>query len=163
MDKLPSNPRAIYMKSLKWRQKTTLPLQLKERYIPLRGNMVKTWIFLAGGHAFSAVCFLSTQAPQARRVPPRFEVTLRARIPSSPAEPPVLALWLNQGTRQFCGEPPQTPCTNFGRESLPCTGSCSRLLRAFRATMRPALDLVRPLVPSSQAYLSLHSSEAPQD
>jgi hypothetical protein len=28
--------------------------------------------------------------------------------------------------------------------------------------MRPALDLIRPLGPSSQAYLSLHSSEATQ-
>jgi hypothetical protein len=28
----------------------------------------------------------------------RFEVSRRARIPSPPAEPSVLALWLNQGT-----------------------------------------------------------------
>jgi hypothetical protein len=40
-----------------------------------------------------------------------FEVTRRTRIPSSPDELLVLALWLNQGTRRFCCEPPQTPQT----------------------------------------------------
>jgi hypothetical protein len=32
----------------------------------------------------------------------------RALTPCPPAEPPVLALWLNQGTLRFCGETPQT-------------------------------------------------------
>jgi hypothetical protein len=40
-----------------------------------------------------------------------FEVSQRTQIPSPPAEPPVLDLWLNQGTRRFCGELPQTPRT----------------------------------------------------
>jgi hypothetical protein len=38
----------------------------------------------------------------------------------------------------------------------------TRLRLAFLATMRPALDLVRPPGPSSRAYSSLQSSEAPQ-
>jgi hypothetical protein len=38
----------------------------------------------------------------------------------------------------------------------------TRLRLAFLATMRPALDLVWPLGPSSRAYLSLHSLEATQ-
>jgi hypothetical protein len=91
----------------------------------------------------------------------RFEASRRARIPYPPAEPPVLVLWFNQVTRQFSGEPPQTPRANSGCEPLPCTGSDRRLRLAFLATMRPALD-PWPSGPSSQAYLSLHSSEAPQ-
>jgi hypothetical protein len=37
-----------------------------------------------------------------------FEASRHARIPSPPAKPPDLVLWLNQLTRRFCGEPPQT-------------------------------------------------------
>jgi hypothetical protein len=42
------------------------------------------------------------------------------------------------------------------------TKNRTRLRLAFLATMRPALDLVRPPGPSSRAYLSLHTSEATQ-
>jgi hypothetical protein len=84
----------------------------------------------------------------------RFEVSRRARLLSAPAEPPVLVLWLNQVTRRFCGEPPQTPRADSGREPLPCTGSYPRLRLAFLATMRPTLDPVRPPSPSSRAYFS---------
>jgi hypothetical protein len=42
-----------------------------------------------------------------------------------------LVLWLNQVTRRFCGEPPQTPRADSGREPLPCTGSCPRLCLVF--------------------------------
>jgi hypothetical protein len=48
----------------------------------------------------------------------------------------------------------------IGFEAQPRNRTWLRL--AFLATMRPALDLVRPLGPSSRAYLSLHSSEATQ-
>jgi hypothetical protein len=41
MDELPSNPQAIYMKSLRVGEMTKLPLELKIRYTPLRGKMVK--------------------------------------------------------------------------------------------------------------------------
>jgi hypothetical protein len=98
-------------------------------------------------------------------------------------------LWSNRGTQQFSGEPLKTPHASFGLITpsiepakpftfgsrtvypvlphsmtwpLPCTGSYLRLRLAFLATMWPALDSVRPLGPSSRAYLSLHSSEVPQ-
>jgi hypothetical protein len=70
----------------------------------------------------------------------RFEASRRARIPSPPAEPSVLVSWFNQVTQPVCGDPPQTPRADSGREPLPCTGSCPRLRLAFLATMRPALD-----------------------
>jgi hypothetical protein len=49
---------------------------------------------------------------------------------------------------------------DLGFEAQP--RNCTRLRLAFLATMRPTLDPVRPPGPSSRAYLSLHSSEAPQ-
>jgi hypothetical protein len=49
---------------------------------------------------------------------------------------------------------------HLGFEAQP--RNCTRLRLAFLATMRTALDPVQPLGPSSQAYLSLHSSEATQ-
>jgi hypothetical protein len=76
-----------------------------------------------------------------------FEASRRARIPSPPIEPTVLVLWLNQVTRRFCGEPPQTPRADSSREQLPCTDSCPRPLLAFLATMRPALDPTGHRVP----------------
>jgi hypothetical protein len=84
----------------------------------------------------------------------RFKASWRARIPSPLAEHPVFVLWLNQVTRWFCGEPPQTPRADSGHEPLPCTGSCPRLRLAFHATMRPALD--------PNGHRVLHSSDAPQ-
>jgi hypothetical protein len=77
----------------------------------------------------------------------RFEASRRARISSPPAEPPVLVLWLNQITRRFCGELPQTPRADSGCEPLPYTGSCPRLCLTFLATMRPALDPADHRVP----------------
>jgi hypothetical protein len=77
----------------------------------------------------------------------RFEASRRVRISSSPAEPPVLVLWLNQVTRRFCGKPPQTPRADSSREPLPCTDSCRRLRLAFLATMRPTLDPTGDQVP----------------
>jgi hypothetical protein len=77
----------------------------------------------------------------------RFEASRRARIPSPPAEPPVLVVWLNQVTRRFCGEPSQTPRANSGREPLPCTDCDRRLRLAFLATMRPTLDPIGHRVP----------------
>jgi hypothetical protein len=49
------------------------------------------------------------QALRSRHASPGIEASRRAPIPSPPAEPPVLVLWLKQVTRRFCGEPPQTP------------------------------------------------------
>jgi hypothetical protein len=61
-----------------------------------------------------------------------------------------LVLWLNQVTRRFCGEPPQTTRANSGREPLPCTDSCPRLRLAFLATMWPALDPAGHWVPQAE-------------
>jgi hypothetical protein len=83
-----------------------------------------------------------------------FEVSPCAQIPSPPAEPPDLVLWLRQVTRWFCGELPQTPRADSDRELLPCTDSYPRLRLAFLATMRPTLDPVRQPGPQSRAYLS---------
>jgi hypothetical protein len=101
-------------------------------------------------------------SPRSRCVSSGIEDSRRARIPSPLVEPPVLVLWLNKVTQQFCSEPPQTPRADSGREPLPCTGSCARLRLALIPTMQPALNPIRPPGPSSRAYLSLHSSEAPQ-
>jgi hypothetical protein len=99
------------------------------------------------GHTFVAVCILPTQALRSRNVFADIKASQRARIWSPPAEPPLLILWLNQVTRRFCGEPPQTPHADSGREPLPCTGSCPRLRLPFLATMRPALDPAGHWVP----------------
>jgi hypothetical protein len=95
--------------------------------------MIKTWITSSGGHAFATVRILPTQAPHSRRVSLGIEASHGARIPSSPAGPPILVLWLSQVTRWFCGEPLQTPRADSGHELLPCTGSSPRLCLAFLA------------------------------
>jgi hypothetical protein len=115
-----------------------------------------------------------TQSLRSRHVSADIEASRRARIPSPPAKPPVLVLWLNQVTRRFSGEPPQTPRADSGREPLPCTDSGRRLHLAFLAIMRPTLDpaghrvpRVRPTCLSTprrprKAYTFLaHSSPAP--
>jgi hypothetical protein len=43
-------------------QMTKLPLQLKLRCTPLRGNMVKYHSSSSDGHAFAIVCVFPTQA-----------------------------------------------------------------------------------------------------
>jgi hypothetical protein len=68
-----------------------------------------------------------------------FEASRHVRIPYSPAEPPVLVLWLNQVTRRFCGELPQTQRADSGCEPLPCTGSDRRLRLAFLPPCGPHL------------------------
>jgi hypothetical protein len=85
-----------------------------------------------------------------------------------------LVLWLNQVTRWFSGEPPQTPRTDSGRELLPCTGSSRRLRLAFLTTMRPTFDpaghrvprvrptcLFTPRRPRKAWTFRTHSSPAP--
>jgi hypothetical protein len=76
------------------------------------------------GHTFAEVHVLQTQYLRSRHVPADIEASRRARIPSLPDGPLVLVLWINQVTRWFYGEPPQTPRADFDREPLPCTGSC---------------------------------------
>jgi hypothetical protein len=104
-------------------QMTKLPLELKLRYKPLKGNMVKLHSSSSGGHAFTVVRVIPTQAPRSHHVSTDIIASRRGRIRSPSAEPLVLDLWINQVTRRFCGEPLQTLCADSGRESLPCTGS----------------------------------------
>jgi hypothetical protein len=76
-----------------------------------------------------------------------FEASRRARIPSPLVEPPVWVLWLNQVTKRFCGQLPQTTSADSDHEPLPYTASDRRLRLAFLATMRPALDPAGHRVP----------------
>jgi hypothetical protein len=68
------------------------------------------------------------QALRSRHASAGIEASRRTLIPSPPAEPSVLVLWINQVSRRFCGELPQTSRADFGREPLPCTGSDRVLL-----------------------------------
>jgi hypothetical protein len=86
------------------------------------------------------------QALRSRHASASIESSRRARIPSPPAEPSVLVLWLNQVTRRFSGEPLQTPRADSGREPLPCTGSGQRLRLAFSP---PCASHLTPLATGS--------------
>jgi hypothetical protein len=86
------------------------------------------------GHAVAAdrvLAVLPTQALRSRHVSAGTKASRHTLIPSPPAEPPVLVLWLNQVTRQFSGERPQTSRVDSSCEPLPCTGSDRRLRLAF--------------------------------
>jgi hypothetical protein len=98
-------------------------------------------------HAVAADRVLATQVLRSHHASAGIEASQRAPIPTPPAEPPVLVLWLNQVTRRLSGEPLQTPRANSGCEPLPCTGSDRRFRLAFLATMWPALDSAGHRVP----------------
>jgi hypothetical protein len=143
----------------------TKPYYMKVRYTPQRArwNSRRSTIGRMSGNRTPLSLNASLAIPM--RVL-RFEVSRRARISSLSVESSVLALWLNQGTRRFCGEPPQTLQTqcslhanpthdlaatlsrlDLGFEAQP--RNSTRLRLVFLATMRPALDPVRPPGPSS--------------
>jgi hypothetical protein len=96
--------------------------------------------FSSHGQAFAAVRVVLTQALRSSHMSADSEASRHAWIRSPPSEPLVLVLWLNQVTRWFCGESPQTPRVDSGREPLTCNDFCPRHCLAFLATMRPALD-----------------------
>jgi hypothetical protein len=79
------------------------------------------------------------QAPRSHRVSPSIEASQRAWIPSPPAKPLVLVLWLNQVTQRFCGEAPQTQCADSGREPLPCLAPVHDFVLLFLPPCRPHL------------------------
>jgi hypothetical protein len=128
------------------RQKTTLPQALKLSYNPSGANRSCSTP-LHRTHTVAADRVLPTQVLLSRHASAGIEASRRARIPSPPAEPPVLVLWLNQVTQRSSGELPQTPRADSGREPLPYTSSGRRLRLAFLATMRPALDPPNHRVP----------------
>jgi hypothetical protein len=107
------------------------------------------------GHAVAADRVLPMQALRSRHASASIEASRRARIRSPPAEPRVLVLWLNQVTSWFCGEPPQTPVQTPVVSRYPASAPIDDFVLLF-------LPPCWPPGPSSQAYLSLHSSEAPQ-
>jgi hypothetical protein len=146
-------------------------------YTPPKGTLGILVVAPSNGCPATATRIASTQALRSRHVS---SASKSLDAPGSRLRPPRLQSWLCGWTkepRQFCGEPSQTPRTrcslhdnlthdlaamssrlDLGFEAQP--RNCTRLRLAFLATMRPALDLIRPPGPSSQAYLSLHSSEA---
>jgi hypothetical protein len=87
----------------------------------------------------------------------RFEACRRTRIPSPPTEPQVLVLWLNQVTRRFCGEPPQTPRTRCSLHQsplmtrLPCSLGSTLVLRLNQETVH---DFILPFFPSCNLHLT---------
>jgi hypothetical protein len=137
------SPLSIYVDS----RKTKLPLLHNTRIHAHEGhfgNSRRSTIGRMPGDRTSRSLDASLAIPTRVR---RFEASRRARIPSPPTEPPVLVLLLNLVTRRFCGEPPQTPRADSGREPLPYTSSCPRLHLAFLATMRHTLDPAGHRVP----------------
>jgi hypothetical protein len=82
MDEFPSNPRAIYINSLQVGQMTTLPLELKWRYTPLRSTFVETWYLSSSGHAFAAVRILCNTTPT-KAAPPSPSVGASTRTHST--------------------------------------------------------------------------------
>jgi hypothetical protein len=131
---------------LRARQKTTLPLALKLWYNPSGANRSCSTPLHRTATSLPQTTS-SRHKPYGPATRPPTSKLLGARISSPPAEPPVLVLCLNQVTRPFSGEPPQTPRADSGREPLPCTGSCPRLRLASFGTMRPALDPAGHWVP----------------
>jgi hypothetical protein len=152
------SPLSIYGDS--W--KTKIPLKPKLGYMPTKGTL--------------GICFCSTIGwmPSDRpsrnlnvslAIPTRvlcFVASQRARILSPPAEPPVLVLWLNQVTRLVFWWTAANPVCRLRLWAATLhwiwstTSPCFSCHHAARTWPR------WPPGPSSQAYLSLHSSEAPQ-
>jgi hypothetical protein len=102
------------------------------------------------------------QALRSRHMPAGIEASRRAQIPSPPAEPPVFVLWFNQVTRPVLWWTAANPACRLRLWSatlhrlLSTTSSCFACHHAACTWPR------WPPGPSSWAYLSLHSSEAPQ-
>jgi hypothetical protein len=91
-----------------------------------------------------------------------FEASRCAWIPSPPAKPPVLVLWLNQVTRPVLWWTTANPACRLRlwaatlHRLRSTTSSCFSCHHAARTWPR------WPPGPSSQAYLSLHFLEAPR-
>jgi hypothetical protein len=122
------------------------------------------------GFLATATCLASTQALRSRRVSsasksPDCVVTHRSDRCSSPVRPTgqtglellhlsfgssVLALWINQGTQWFSGEPPETPRTRCSlRQSplmtrLPRSLGSTLVLRLYQETVHDFIFLCMP-------------------
>jgi hypothetical protein len=139
---LHGNPRANIYVSPPGQAKDHTTLALKLWYNPLGANRSCSTPLHRTATPLPQTASSLTQALRSRHASAGIEASLRARIPSPPAEPPVLVLWLNQVTQRFSSEPPQTARANSGCEPLPYTGSHRQLV-----TMRPAVDHIGHRIP----------------
>jgi hypothetical protein len=114
----------------------------------------------------TATCLAWTQALRSRRVSsaskiPECVVAHRSDPCSSPVRPvwhcystvfgsPVLALWINQGTQWFSGEPLETPRTRCSLRQLPLMTRLRRssgstlVLRLYQETVHDSILLFMP-------------------
>jgi hypothetical protein len=152
------SPLSIYGDS----RKTKIPLRPKLGYKPTKGTL--------------GICLCSTIGRMPGNRPSRsldaslaiptrvlcFEASRRARIPSPPAEPPVLVLWLNQVTWPVLWWTATNPACRLQLWAATLHRLRSTTSFCFSCHHAACTWPRWPPGPSSQAYLSLHSSEAPQ-
>jgi hypothetical protein len=105
---------------------TKLPVEHRRRYTP-SGQDGQVVIYLHRAATRLPQSASSRRKPHHPAACPRtskhlgIKASRRTQIPFLLAESPVLVLWLSQVTRGLCGEPPQTPRADSGREPLPYT------------------------------------------
>jgi hypothetical protein len=138
-------------------QKTKIPLKLKLRYTPTKGSLgICLFSTIGRMHSDRPSRSLDSSLAIPTRVH-RFEASRRTRIPSPPAEPPILVLWLNQVTRPILWWTTVNPACRLRlwaatlHQLRSTTSSCFSCHHAARTW--PCW----PPGPSSQAYLSFHS------
>jgi hypothetical protein len=152
------SPLSIYGDS----RKTKMPLKPKLEYTPTKGTLgiclCRTIGRMPGDRPS---CSLDASLAIPTRVL-HFETSQRAWIPTSSADPPVLVFWLNQVTRSvlwwtaanpFCGLRLWAATLHRLRSMTSSFFSCHHAVCTWPRWSTG---------PSSEAYLSLHSSEAPQ-
>jgi hypothetical protein len=142
--------------------KTKIPLKPKLGYTPTKGTLgISLCSTIGRMPSDRSLCSLDASLAILTRVL-RFEASRHTRIPFLLAKPPVLVLWLNQVTRPVLWWIASNPTCRLRLwaatlHRLPSTTSpcfsCHHAARTWPCW---------PPCPSSQAYLSLHSSEAPQ-
>jgi hypothetical protein len=148
------SPLSIYGDS----RKTKIPLKPKVGYMPTTGTLglclcstIERMLGDRPSRSLDASLAIPTRVL-------RFETSRRARIPSPPAEPSVLVLRLNQVTRPVLWWTAANPACRLRlwaatlhrlRSTTSSCFSCHHAARTWPCW---------PPGPSSQAYLSLHSS-----
>jgi hypothetical protein len=100
-------------------------------YTPLRGTLGILIVAPSDGCPATAPLLASTQALRSRRVSSASKLL---GAPGSHLRSPSLSSWFCGPTKlpgRFCGDPPQTPRADSGREPLPCTSSCHNIVLLF--------------------------------
>jgi hypothetical protein len=142
--------------------KTKIPLKCKLGYTPTKGTLGICLVAPSDGMPGDR---LSRSLDASLAIPTRvlcFEASRHAWIPSLPAEPPVLVLWLNQVSWPVLWWTAANPASR-----LRLWAATLHRLRSMTSSCFSCHHVTRtwprwPPGPSSQAYLSLHSLEAPQ-